>query len=108
ERCTSSSRLVVQSTIHDAFVARLAERVRAIRVGHPLDPATEMGPLIAPGHREKICRYFGIAEAEGATAAVGGRAPDGPGCYVVPTLLTGARPDMRIGQEEIFGPVLTV
>ena len=108
ERCTSSSRLVVQSTIHDAFVARLADRVRAIRTGHPLDPATEMGPLIAPEHREKVCRYFEIARAEGATVAVGGRAVDGPGAYVEPTLLTGANPGMRIGQEEIFGPVLTV
>ncbi len=110
ERCTSSSRLLVQSTIHDRFVERLAERVRRIRVGHPLDPATEMGPLIAPEHVAKVCGYFDIARAEGATVAVGGRAREGcgGGCYVEPTLLTHARPEMRIGQEEIFGPVLTV
>ena len=110
ERCTSSSRLLVQSTIHDRFVEQLAGRVRRIRLGHPLDPETEMGPLIAPGHVAKVTGYFDVARAEGATVAAGGRAAEGHagGCYVEPTLLTGARPDMRIAQEEIFGPVLTV
>ena len=108
ERCTSSSRLLVQSTIHDDFVARLAERVKGLKVGHPLDPATEVGPLIHPVHRDKVCSYFDVARGEGATIAVGGKAMEGPGCYVEPTLFTGARDDMRIAQEEIFGPVLTV
>ncbi len=108
ERCTSSSRLLVQSTVHDTFTARLAERVRAIRVGHPLDPDTELGPLIAPEHAAKICRYVDIARDEGATVAVGGRPIDGPGSYVQPTLFTDARPDMAVAQDEIFGPVLTV
>ena len=108
ERCTSSSRLLVQSTVHDAFVGQLAERVKRLRVGHPLDPATEIGPLIHPVHRDKVCRYFDVAREEGATIAAGGRAVDGPGCYVEPTLFTGAHDRMRIAQEEIFGPVLTV
>ena len=108
ERCTSSSRLLVQSTIHDEFVAKLTERVKRIRVGHPLDPATEVGPLIHPVHVQKVCSYFDVAKAEGATIAAGGKPGEGPGCYVAPTLFTGARPDMRIAQEEIFGPVLTV
>lgn len=107
ERCTSSSRLLVEASIHDEFCARLAERAERIRVGHPLDPATEVGPLIHPVHRDKVASYFEIAKAEGATVAAGGAALPGPGCYVRPTLLTGARPDMRIAQEEIFGPVLT-
>jgi 5-carboxymethyl-2-hydroxymuconic-semialdehyde dehydrogenase len=108
ERCTSSSRLLVQSSIHDDFVAKLTERVNRIKVGHPLDPTTEVGPLVHPVHVEKVCSYFDIAKADGATIAAGGKAGEGPGCYVQPTLFTNARTDMRIAQEEIFGPVLTV
>jgi len=108
ERCTSSSRLLVQSSIHDAFVEKLAARVANLKVGHPLDPATEIGPLIAPEHLAKVCSYFEIAKADGARVHVGGQAIDGPGCYVQPTLFTGATNEMRIAQEEIFGPVLTV
>ena len=108
ERCTSSSRLLVQDSIAEEFTEKLAARVRALKVGHPLDPATEVGPLIHPVHRDKVCSYFQVAQDDGATIAVGGHAMDGPGCFVEPTLFTGARPDMRIAQEEIFGPVLTV
>ncbi|MEM9196364.1 MAG: 5-carboxymethyl-2-hydroxymuconate semialdehyde dehydrogenase [Pseudomonadota bacterium] len=107
ERCTSSSRLLVHESIAEEFTARLAERVRGLKVGHPLDPATEVGPLIHPVHRDKVCSYFEIGRQEGATIAAGGRAIDGPGSFVEPTLFTGARPEMRIAQEEIFGPVLT-
>ena len=109
ERCTSSSRLLVQQSIHEEFVGRVAERARAVRVGHPLDPETEVGPLIHPNHLEKVCSYFNIAREEGAAIAVGGERADlpWPGHYVQPTLFAGARNDMRIAQEEIFGPVLT-
>jgi len=109
ERCTSSSRLLVQESIHDRFVARVAERAQNIRVGHPLDPETEMGPLIHPAHLEKVSAYFGIAREEGAVIAAGGSRAElpWPGHYVKPTLFTGARNHMRIAQEEIFGPVLT-
>ncbi|MGA3156847.1 MAG: 5-carboxymethyl-2-hydroxymuconate semialdehyde dehydrogenase [Steroidobacteraceae bacterium] len=109
ERCTSSSRLLVQESIAPTFLARLAERVRRLKVGHPLDPATEIGPLIHQRHRNKVLSYFEIARADGARIEVGGAAFDGPGGgqYVQPTLLCGARRDMRIAQEEIFGPVLT-
>jgi 5-carboxymethyl-2-hydroxymuconic-semialdehyde dehydrogenase len=109
ERCTSSSRLFVQHSIHDRFVARLTERVRALRVGHPLDPATEIGPLIHPRHRDKVRSYIGIAEAEGATVIVGGGGASDPDSnYVDPMLFVGADNSMQIAQEEIFGPVLTV
>ncbi|MEX2520586.1 MAG: 5-carboxymethyl-2-hydroxymuconate semialdehyde dehydrogenase [Paracoccaceae bacterium] len=108
ERCTSSSRLLVQATIHDDFVARLTERVNRIRVGHPLDPATEIGPLIHPEHFDKVASYARIAADEGATIAAGGEPVEGEGWYYRPTLFTGAAPAMRIAQEEIFGPVLTV
>jgi 5-carboxymethyl-2-hydroxymuconic-semialdehyde dehydrogenase len=74
-----------------------------------LDPAATIGPLIDPNHLQKVTSYFDIAQQEGATIATGGRTIDGPGggCYVAPTLLTDATNDMRISQEEIFGPVLT-
>ena len=103
------SRLLVQSSIHDEFVGRLAERVARIKVGHPLDPATEIGPLIHPRHCEKVTSYFELARKEGAQVRVGGTRPAGhdKGNYVSPTLFTGARNAMRIAQEEIFGPVLT-
>ena len=107
ERCTSSSRLLVQSSIAEDFTARLIERVERIKVGHPLDPATEVGPLIHRVHFDKVCSYFDVARSEGAVIAAGGAALDQPGHYVRPTLFTGARADMRIAQEEIFGPVLT-
>ena len=112
ERCTSSSRLLVQASIHDEFVARLEARVAALNVGHPLDPKTEVGPLIHSRHFDKVCGYFDAADADGATVAVGGRPAtggtvDAKGNYVAPTLFTGASNSMRIAQEEIFGPVLT-
>src|SRR6516164_3224368 len=110
ERCTSSSRLLVQRSIHDGFVGRIAERVKRLKVGHPLDPATEIGPLVHARHVEKVLDYFRIAREEGAEIRCGGRrTPAEPaGNYVEPTLLTGAGNRMRIAQEEIFGPVLTV
>ncbi len=109
ERCTSSSRLLVQESIYQAFVDRVAERARQVRVGHPLDPATEVGPLIHPKHLEKVLGYFDIARAEGAVVAAGGARPEplARGNFVLPTLFTGANSGMRIAREEIFGPVLT-
>jgi 5-carboxymethyl-2-hydroxymuconic-semialdehyde dehydrogenase len=109
ERCTSSSRLLVQENIHDTFVARLEERVRRLKVGHPLDPATEVGPLIHPRHLQKVCGYFDRASQAGACIAAGGeRHPSWrEGNFIMPTLFTGATADMAIAREEIFGPVLT-
>lgn len=111
ERCTSSSRLLVEESIYDAFTAKVVEKARRIPVGHPLDPKTVIGPLIHPDHERKVLSYVDVARLEGATVATGGRKVDaGPlakGCYVEPTLFTNARNDMRIAQEEIFGPVLT-
>jgi 5-carboxymethyl-2-hydroxymuconic-semialdehyde dehydrogenase len=108
ERCTSSSRLLVQKSIEREFSARLVERVRKIKVGHPLDPATEIGPLIHPNHVQKVLGYFELAQAERVAIPVGGaRAPAG-GNYVQPTVFAGAQNSLRVAQEEIFGPVLTV
>ncbi|MDI3340895.1 MAG: 5-carboxymethyl-2-hydroxymuconate semialdehyde dehydrogenase [Sphaerobacter sp.] len=112
ERCTAGTRLLLQRSIYDDFVARLIERVRRIRVGDPLDPATEVGPLIHARHLERVMGYLDIATAEGATIAVGGRRPDRPelaaGNYLEPTVIVDVRNEMRVAQEEIFGPVLTV
>ncbi len=109
ERCTSSSRLLVEQSIHDRFTALVAEKAKRIKVGHPLDPDTVVGPLIHPVHEKKVLDYIEIGRKEGATIAAGGGKFDGPGggCYVSPTLFTGASNTMRIAQEEIFGPVLT-
>ena len=107
ERCTSSSRLLVQDTIAEEFQAKLIERVNSIKVGHPLDPATEIGPLIAQEHFDKVTAYFDIAVADGATVAAGGSRVGDQGFFVRPTLFTGAHNKMRIAQQEIFGPVLT-
>jgi len=109
QRCTSSSRLLVQRGIRERFVDALTARVEALKVGHPLDPATEVGPLIHRDHYEKVLSYVDAAREAGATVAVGGRARTdlGAGHYVSPTLFTGADNSMRIAREEIFGPVLT-
>ncbi|MBR9908968.1 MAG: 5-carboxymethyl-2-hydroxymuconate semialdehyde dehydrogenase [Gammaproteobacteria bacterium] len=109
QRCTSSSRLLIQSGIQDKFMAALKARVESLRVGHSLDPATEVGPLVHGGHYEKVCSYFDIAKTDGATTLVGGHKREdlGAGNYVAPTLFADANNDMRIAKEEIFGPVLT-
>ncbi|MGB8814835.1 MAG: 5-carboxymethyl-2-hydroxymuconate semialdehyde dehydrogenase [Paracoccaceae bacterium] len=109
ERCTSSSRLLVEACIYDRFTAAVAARAKAIVVGHPLDPTTEVGPLIHPVHEAKVLEYFDIARVDGAVVAAGGERAAGPGggCYIKPTLFVGAHNGMRIAQEEIFGPVLT-
>jgi 5-carboxymethyl-2-hydroxymuconic-semialdehyde dehydrogenase len=109
ERCTSSSRALVQRSVYEAFSAKVAERVKRIRIGHPLDPDTELGPLIHPRHADKVLSYPSLACEEGARVACGGlRAMEGIGNYVQPTLYLDAAPAMRIAQEEIFGPVLTM
>lgn len=109
QRCTSSSRLLVQSGIKDAFMTALQQRVNNLRVGHPLDPDTEVGPLVSQEHFRKVMSYMDIAEADGATIAVGGKTREdlGSGNYICPTLFIDADNSMRIAREEIFGPVLT-
>ena len=108
ERCTSSSRVLVERSIHDELTARLGERMQAIPVGHPLDPASVIGPLIHPTHRTKVLGYLDVAAAEGVSVTLGAEHRDHPdGNWVRPALFTGANPTMRVAREEIFGPVLT-
>ena len=108
ERCTSSSRLLVEASVHDAFVEKVARKAKRIVVGHPLDPKTVVGPLIHPTHESKVMSYIALGQSEGARLAAGGAKHVGPGggCYVEPTLFSGVTNQMRIAREEIFGPVL--
>lgn len=110
ERCTSSSRLLIERSIRDEFMDRLLERVQRLKVGSPLDRATEVGPLAHPRHVDKVLSYFEVAKQEGARILIGGRRPSGleHGCYVAPTVLAADAGTLRVAQEEIFGPVLTV
>ena len=107
ERCTSSSRLLIQDSIAEDFETKLIARVNSIKVGHPLDPKTEVGPLIHKVHFDKVTSYFDIARQDGATVAAGGSRHGDTGWFVSPTLFTGATNQMTIAREEIFGPVLT-
>jgi 5-carboxymethyl-2-hydroxymuconic-semialdehyde dehydrogenase len=109
ERCTAGSRILVERSIYDDFVERYAERARNIVVGHPNDPATEVGALVHPEHYEKVMGYVEIGKGEGRLVAGGGR-PEGfpTGNYVAPTVFADVAPTARIFQEEIFGPVVAI
>jgi gamma-glutamyl-gamma-aminobutyraldehyde dehydrogenase len=111
ETCHAGSRLLVHRSIHKALVEKIAAVQREqIGLGDPLDPAAQMGALIEAKHMQRVLGYVEIAKAEGATVVCGGtRAKaDTGGYYVEATILDDARSDMRIAQEEIFGPVLVV
>jgi acyl-CoA reductase-like NAD-dependent aldehyde dehydrogenase len=112
QSCIAGSRLFVQASVFDAFVARLVERTKALRVGHPEDAATQVAPLIRPAHRDSVAAHVAGALAEGATLLVGGAAPEGElyarGSYYLPTILSGVANTARICREEVFGPVLAV
>lgn len=112
EVCSATSRLYVQEKIHDRFVEALAKKTKRVRVGNPLDEATEMGPIASEKQLNKIMSYIDIGKKEGAEVACGGKRLDkgelSKGFYVSPTIFTRAKNDMRIVQDEIFGPVLTV
>jgi betaine-aldehyde dehydrogenase len=110
--CCARSRFLVQRVIYDRFVEELARLTGAIRVGNPLDPETEMGPLISRAHRERVRGYIELAEQEGATRVCGGEIPDDPaleaGNYLRPAVFSRVTNTMRVAQEEIFGPVVAV
>jgi betaine-aldehyde dehydrogenase len=112
EVCSAGSRLLVQRSIADRFLASLAEACRTIVVGDGLDPLTEMGPLITPGHLQRVMTYIDAGLTEGAELLTGGnRLTDGAlarGNFLAPTVFVKTHPAMRIVQEEIFGPVLAV
>jgi acyl-CoA reductase-like NAD-dependent aldehyde dehydrogenase len=111
QTCSAGSRLLVERSAHAALVAKLTERARSMRVGPGVsDP--DMGPIISKRQLETIEKYVAIGTGEGATVAAGGKRPSGAdlgqGFYFQPTLLDGVSADMRVAQEEIFGPVLAI
>ncbi|MCX4095592.1 aldehyde dehydrogenase family protein [Nocardia sp. alder85J] len=112
QACESGTRLLLPSAIHDRFVARLVKRLRTLKQGDPLDPATDIGAVMNKAQRDRILGYIEKGKAEGATVVVGGGVPTGPefekGFWVEPTVFTGVTNDMAIAREEIFGPVLAV
>ncbi|MFM8567033.1 MAG: aldehyde dehydrogenase family protein [Gemmatimonadota bacterium] len=112
QRCTATSRLILQDGIHDAFVARLVARAQTLVLGDGRVAGTDVGPLIHAESLAKVARYVEIGLAEGATLALGGQRATGAGLehgfFFQPTILAGVRPSMRVAQEEIFGPVLSV
>jgi betaine-aldehyde dehydrogenase len=102
--CCARSRILVEHSALDRFMAALEEAVDAFKVGDPLDEATQMGPLISAGQRESVASFV----PEGAPVAIRGSAPDGPGFWFAPTVLCPVAPTDRAATEEIFGPVATV
>jgi acyl-CoA reductase-like NAD-dependent aldehyde dehydrogenase len=112
QSCGSNSRLLVQRTVADELTAKVTELVRARRIGDPMEEDSQQGTMINKAQYEKSLRYIGIAEDEGASIVLGGGRPEGPeferGYFVAATVLTDVAPDMRIAQEEVFGPVLSI
>jgi 5-carboxymethyl-2-hydroxymuconic-semialdehyde dehydrogenase len=107
QRCTAGSRLLVEREMYEPLVDAVAERARRIRTGDPFDPATELGPLIGPEHRGRVGEYLDSADAEGARIVAGGTTPDGLGSnYLEATVIADVGEEMKVFQEEIFGPVL--
>jgi betaine-aldehyde dehydrogenase len=110
--CSAGARVMLQSGIHDRMLEALRERMSRIRLGSGFDEGTQMGPLISAAHRDKVESYIRIGQDEGARLLLGGKRPDDPalarGFFVEPTLFADCANDMRIVQEEVFGPVITV
>ncbi|MFJ9776583.1 aldehyde dehydrogenase [Kitasatospora sp. NPDC101157] len=110
EVCTAKTRIVLPRSISGRFVDALAAKVRALRIGDPLDPEVYFGPLVSALHRDRVEGMIAAAVKEGAVPIIGGRRPKGldTGWFVEPTIFTGVTPSMNIAQEEVFGPVLSV
>ena len=111
QACESGTRIIVADAVYDKFVERLIERARTITIGDPLDPATDLGPVISAEAQDRILRYIASGQRRRRQAGLR-RRPAGPqferGFWVEPTIFTDVRNDMTIAREEIFGPVLAV
>jgi betaine-aldehyde dehydrogenase len=109
--CTAATRAIVHRSVLDQFVAAVADLMRSVRLGPPLDPGTDQGPLIGLAHRARVAEHVDRARAEGAVIVCGGAAPGGDlarGAYYLPTLVTGIDRTASIWRDEVFGPVLAV
>jgi betaine-aldehyde dehydrogenase len=103
--CCARSRVLVERSLYERFAPALVAAFEKVKVGNPLDDATEMGPLVTAAHCARVRSYIDAGKSEGATLATGGR---GDGCFLYPTVFLDAKPEMRIVREEIFGPVVAV
>ncbi|MNR96610.1 Aldehyde dehydrogenase, thermostable [compost metagenome] len=108
QRCTATSRLIVQRSVAKALVDKLLALAPGYRVGSGFDPEVKVGPVIEPEALDRIGRYVDLARQEGANVVMGGKHVDGDGYFCAPTVITGVSPQMTVAQEEIFGPVLSV
>lgn len=112
QTCVCASRHFVQRTIYDEFVAKLAAKTKAIRVGDPFEKTTQMGPVISERQRQRVLDYVAIGQSEGARLVAGGKIPEhlknSGGFYVEPTVFADVNPSMRIAREEVFGPFTVV
>ncbi len=110
--CSAGSRMIVEDSIYDQFVKKMAERAKKIRVGPGMDETTEMGPIVSEVQMKRVLDYIEIGQKEGAKLITGGDQPKGEkygeGYYINPTIFADVKPDMRIVQEEIFGPVVVI
>ena len=110
--CSNGTRVFVQRGIYEKFLERLTERTKAIKLGEPLDPDTQIGPMVSFAQLEKVQSYLKSAAEEGARLVVGGGVPEGDafakGAYIEPTVFADVKDDMTIAREEIFGPVMSV
>ena len=111
QACIAGSRLILHEKIADAFLEKFIPLAKSVRLGNPLDAATEMGPLTSALHRERVLSYVDVARAQGGEVLAGGKSPGGDlanGCYVEPTIVRAASYLDRVAQEEVFGPFVTV
>ena len=111
QACIAGSRLVLHENIADAFLDKFIALANSIKLGNPLDPDTEMGPLTSAMHRDRVLSYVEVAKAEGGVVLAGGESPGGDlanGCYVKPTIVRVNNYKDRVAQEEVFGPFVTV
>jgi acyl-CoA reductase-like NAD-dependent aldehyde dehydrogenase len=108
QSCEARSRVLVERPLYDEFVSEFAAKARAVKVGDPLDPETQMGSLISQAHRDRVHGYVEQGRAQGAEVVLGGEPGEGPGAFYPATVIAGVDNEMSIAQEEIFGPVVTV
>ena len=108
QSCIAAKRFIVEAAVYDEWVDKFVSGMAALTVGDPMDAATDVGPLVTEVQRKEIASQVDDARDKGATVACGGAAPDGPGWYYQPTVLLDVTTEMRVLQEEVFGPVATV
>ena len=112
QACIAGSRLILQEEIAEEFISKFVALAKSIKIGNPLDPATEMGPLTSAMHRDRVLDFVKIAVDEGGEILAGGKSPDDPalrnGCYILPTIVRVRNNESRVCHEEVFGPFVTV